>query len=75
MFSNTAVPARMLPGKGSAASRADDSGGIIVSVYDGIMRGLDEALEYTEGKGELRTTPMFEPLQDDGADEKEKENG
>lgn len=35
-----------------------------MSVYDGIMRGLGETLEHAEGKRELRTTPMFESLQE-----------
>lgn len=36
-----------------------------MSVYDGIMKGLGEALEHAEGKRELRTdTPNIEPLRD-----------
>ncbi len=35
-----------------------------MSVYEGIMEGLGEALAHAEGKRSLRTTPVFEPVRD-----------
>ena len=43
-----------------------------MSVYEGIMEGLGEALAHAEGKRTLRTTPMFEPVREYKPDEIKK---
>ena len=40
-----------------------------MSVYEGIMEGLGEALAHAEGRRALRTTPVFEPVRDYRPDE------
>lgn len=40
-----------------------------MSVYDGIMKGLEQALEHAEGKRALRTTLVFEPIREYGPEE------
>jgi putative transcriptional regulator len=44
-----------------------------MSVSEGIMRGLNEALEHTEGKRELRTNTLYiEPVREYQAEEIKK---
>ena len=40
-----------------------------MSVYEGIMEGLGEALAHAEGRRALRITPVFEPVRDYRPDE------
>ena len=44
-----------------------------MSVYDGIMKGLNEALEHAEGNRELRTNMLYiEPVREYKAEEIKK---